>query len=147
MAGDEDTVSREKTHEEPVSEIPTPIVEVWEGIAMIPVVGVLDSFRAKHLTESLLEYVAKHRVDVVILSIGGISAIDTKTANHVLRTIQAVKLMGSEVIMTGMRPDVAASLVSLGVDMSGIITRSTLHQGLEYSFSKLGWKVSRLSSS
>ncbi len=140
-------MSKDKTHEEPASKIPTPIMDVWEGIVMIPVVGILDSSRAKNLTESLLEYVARKRVDIVILSIEGIVAVDTETANHILRTIRAVKLMGSEVIMTGMRPDVAASLVSLGVDLSGVVTRSILHQGLEYSFSKLGWKISRSSSS
>ena len=101
---------------------------------------------AKQITESILEHIAQTKVEIVILSIGGIAAIDTKAASHILRTAQAVKLMGSEFVITGIRPDVATTLVSLGVDMSGIVTRATLHEGLEYSFAKLGWKVTKIAT-
>jgi len=123
--------------------VPTPIVEAWEGIIMVPVVGILDSARAKQITESILEHIARVKTDIVIISIGGISAVDTKTANHLIRTIHAAKLMGTEAIITGIRPDVAMTLVSLGVDLSGIMTFSTMHEGLEYAFKELGWKVER----
>jgi rsbT co-antagonist protein RsbR len=127
-------------------EIPTPVVELWEGITMLPVVGVLDSARAKHITESILEHIAQTKVDIVILSIGGIAAVDTKVASHILRTAQAIKLMGTEFVITGIRPDVATALVGLGVDLSGVVTRATLHEGLDYSFAKLGWKVTRVAT-
>jgi rsbT co-antagonist protein RsbR len=122
----------------------TPLVEVWEGIVMLPVIGVLDSARAKQITESMLEHIAKTKTEIVILSIGGIAAVDTKAASHILRTAQAVKLMGSEFVITGIRPDVASTLVSLDVDLSNIVTRATLHEGLDYSFAKLGWKVTKV---
>ncbi len=121
-----------------------PLVEVWEGIIMLPLIGILDSARAKQVTESILAHIAQTKTDIVILSIGGIVAVDTKTANHILRTVHAAKLMGSEVIITGIRPDVATTLVTLGVDLSSIVTRSTLHEGLEYAFSKLGFKVTKI---
>jgi rsbT co-antagonist protein RsbR len=129
------------------TEVPTPVVELWEGITMLPVVGVLDSARAKQITESILEHIARTKVQIVILSIGGISAVDTKVASHILRTAQAVKLMGTEFMISGIRPDVATTLVGLGVDLSGIVTRATLHEALDYSFAKLGWKVTRVATS
>jgi len=123
--------------------VPTPIVEAWEGIIMVPVVGILDSARTKQITESILEHIARVKTEIAIISIGGISAVDTKTANHLIRTIHAAKLMGTEAIITGIRPDVAITLVSLGVELSGIMTFSTMHEGLEYAFKKLGWKVEK----
>ena len=127
-------------------EFPTPVVELWEGITMLPVIGVLDSARAKQITESILEHIAQTKVEIVILSIGGIAAVDTKVASHILRTAQAVKLMGTEFVITGIRPDVATALVGLGVDLSDVVTRATLHEGLDYSFAKLGWKVTRVAT-
>jgi len=126
-----------------LSKLPTPLVEVWEGIMMVPVVGILDSARTKQITESILERLASVRVEVIIISIGGISAVDTKVASHLIRTVQAIKLMGSEAIITGIRPDVATTLVTLSIDLSGITTFSTMHEGLEYAFKKLGWKVEK----
>jgi len=123
--------------------VPTPIVEVWEGIIMVPVIGILDSARTKQITESILGHIARVKTEVAIISIGGISVVDTKTANHLIRTVHAAKLMGTEAIITGIRPDVATTLVNLGVDLSGIMTFSTMHEGLECAFKKLGWKVEK----
>jgi rsbT co-antagonist protein RsbR len=108
---------------------------------MIPLVGILDSARAKQLTESILNYITNTKTEVVILSIEGIATIDAETANHILRTVNAVKLMGSEVIVTGIRPDVATNLVSLGIDLSSIVTRSTLREGLDCALAKRGLKA------
>ena len=130
--------------DEMIRRISTPVIDVWEGIVMLPVVGILDSARAKQLTEAVLERISEQKTElVVILSIGGIAAIDTKTANHILRTVHAIKLMGSEMIITGIRPDVATTLVSLGIDLTGIVTRSTMREGLEYAFDKLGVKMTK----
>lgn len=127
-----------------VAKLSTPVVDVWEGVVMLPLIGILDSARAKRITESILERVGKEKTElIVILSIGGIAAIDTKTANHILRTVHAVKLMGSEMIITGISPDVATTLVTLGIDLSSIETRSTMREGLEYAFDKLKLKVTK----
>jgi len=120
-----------------------PLTQVWEGIVMIPVVGILDPARARQLTESILNYIANTKTEIVLLSIEGIAAIDTQTANYILRTIDSIELMGSEMIVTGVRPDVAAALVGLGIDLSSIVTRGTMRQGLDYAFAKLGLKITK----
>jgi len=119
----------------------TPLVGAWDGIVMAPLIGIFDSARAKQFTETVLEHISRTKTEVIVIDISGIAAIDTKAASHILRTIQATKLMGSDVAITGIRPDVAATLVTLGVDLSGIVTRSTLREGLEYAYGKLGLKV------
>jgi anti-anti-sigma regulatory factor len=129
--------------DETIRRLSTPLTQVWEGVVMIPIIGVLDSVRAKQLTDSILNHIMKTKTEIVILSIEGIASIDTETANHILRTIDTVKLMGSEMIVTGVRPDVATALVSLGIDLSSIVTRSTLREGLNYAFAKLGMKTTQ----
>ncbi len=130
-----------KERDEAISKLTTPLVEIWEGIILVPLIGIIDSYRAKQITESLLNYIAQARTGIVIMDISGISDVDTKTASHILQTIQAVKLMGSEFIITGISPDVASTLVTLGIDLSEITTRRTLHEGLEYAFRKTGLTI------
>ncbi len=123
------------------SKLSTPLVGIGEGIVMVPVIGILDSKRARQLTESVLEHIARSNTGMVVMDISGIAAIDTQTANYILRTVQAVKLMGSEFIITGIRPDVAATLVTLGVDLTGIVTRGSLQEGLQHAYAQLGFKL------
>jgi len=132
-----------KGKDEPSVMVPTPLIEVWESILMVPIVGILDTARAKQIIESILERLSQVRTDVVIISVGGISAVDTKTASHLIRACHAIRLMGTEAILTGIRPDVATTLVDLGIDLSNIVTFNTMHEGLEYAFKKTGWKVER----
>ncbi|MFB3889674.1 MAG: PAS domain S-box protein [Candidatus Bathyarchaeia archaeon] len=132
-----------RKRDEIISRLSTPLVGIGEGIVMVPVIGILDSSRAKQLTESVLEHIARTNTEIVVMDISGIAAIDTKTANHILQTVQAVKLMGSELVVTGIRPDVASTLVTLGVDLTGITTRGTLHEGLQYAYAKLGFTLVR----
>jgi len=132
-----------KEREEMIRKLSTPIVEVEKGIAMLPMVGILDTARAKQLTESILEHIAKEKIDMIVMDVTGISTIDTQVANHILRTVQAVRLMGSDIIVTGIRPDVAATLVALGVDLSAIVTCGTLREGLEYAYVKLGLRLTK----
>jgi rsbT co-antagonist protein RsbR len=126
-----------KERDEIIGKLSTPIIELWEGIMLVPLVGILNSARVKQLNESILRHIARGKTEVIVMDISGIAAIDTKTANYILRTIQAVRLMGSDIIITGIRPDVAVTLVTLGVELSGIVTRATLREGLEYAFEKL----------
>jgi rsbT co-antagonist protein RsbR len=133
-----------KERDELLTRLSTPLAEVAEGIVLLPVVGVLDSSRAKQLTESVLGHLARGKTDVVVLDVSGISAIDTRTSSYILRTVQAVRLMGSEMILTGIRPDVSTTLVTLDIDLKGVVTRSTLREGLEYAFEKLGLKLTKV---
>lgn len=130
-----------RKRDEIIGKLSTPLVGVGEGIVMVPVIGILDSTRARQLTESVLEHIARSNTEMVVMDVSGIVAIDTKTANYILRTVQAVKLMGSEFVITGIRPDVAATLVTLGVDLAGIVTRGSLQEGLQYAYCKLGFKL------
>lgn len=134
-----------RQQQEAILKMATPIVEAWESISMVPLIGTLDSARAKQLTESVLNHIAQAKTDIVVLDISGIAAVDTKAANHILRAIQAVRLMGSDVVVTGIRPDVATTIITLGVDLSDYVTRSTLREGLEYAYKKLGLKVTKTS--
>lgn len=150
FAAARDVTERKKAEEalqkgdEIISKLSTPLVGIGEGIVMVPVIGILDSTRARQLTESVLEHIARSNTEMVVMDISGIFAIDTKTANYILRTVQAVKLMGSEFVITGIRPDVAATLVTLGVDLAGVITRGSLQEGLEYAYAKLGFRLMKV---
>jgi anti-anti-sigma factor len=132
-----------KDRDEMIRRLSTPLVQVSESIVMLPLIGILDSARARQFTESVLECIARNKTEIVVMDISGIAAIDTKVANHILRTIQAVRLMGSEMIITGVRPDVAVTLVGLGVELPGIVTRGTLREGLEYAYDKLGFRLTK----
>jgi rsbT co-antagonist protein RsbR len=140
FVSERESIIKEKAE---VMRLSVPVVNAWEGIVMLPVIGILDSARAKQLTESVLECVSRNKVDVIVMDVSGIAAIDTKAASHILRTVQAAKLMGSDVVITGIRPDVAVTLVALGIDLSDVLTRSTLREGLDYAYSKLGLKVTK----
>ncbi len=104
----------------------------------MPLIGAIDSARAQQIMETLLEGVAQHRSDVVILDITGVQVVDTQVANALLQAAQAVKLLGAQVILTGIRPHIAQTLVSLGVDLRGIVTRSTLQTGVAYALERFG---------
>ena len=139
----EEVLERDKA----ITKLSMPIVEVAEGIILLPLIGVLDSVRAKQLTESLLQRTAQGNARVIVVDVSGIAAVDTHTANHILRTVAAVRLMGADVVITGIRPDVSLTLVTLGVDLSGIVTRGSLREGLQYAYDIVGLKLVRRSRS
>lgn len=124
-----------------ILKLSTPLVQLWENIGFLPLIGILDNLRAKQLIESVLTYISQTKTEIIILDIVGIAAIDSKTAQNILMTIQASKLMGTEIVITGIRPEVATTLVTLGIDLSGIATRSFLRDGIKYAFDKLGLKM------
>jgi len=116
-------------------ELSTPIIPIGEGVVAMPLIGNIDSMRAQLVIETLLEGVAETRARTAILDITGVPVVDTQVANALLRAAQAVKLLGAQVIITGIRPEVAQTLVGLGLDLSGIKTLSTLQSGIAYAFS------------
>lgn len=118
-----------------------PVVQVWEGIVLVPLIGTLDSQRAQQLMERLLHRVTETSSPVALLDITGVPTIDTQTAQHLLETISAVRLLGAEVVLTGVRPVIAQTLVHLGIDLSNVITRSSLTAGLRVALNLLDLNV------
>jgi PAS domain S-box-containing protein len=107
-----------------------PIVQVWEGVVLAPLIGALDSERTQQLMERLLQRIMESSSPVAVLDITGVPTIDTRTAQHLIETISAVRLLGADVILTGVRPTIAQTLVHLGIDLSSVTTRSSLSAGL-----------------
>jgi rsbT co-antagonist protein RsbR len=141
---------RERTinlQQDAIRELSTPVLQVRERLLVLPIIGMLDSRRAKQMTDSLLRAIRANRARVVVMDITGVAAVDSKVANHLIQTVAAARLMGSLVIITGLSADVAQSLVALGVDLGKINTMADLQGGLEQAESILGYKVSRANGS
>ena len=124
-----------------ILELSTPVIPVWEGIVISPIIGALDSRRAQGLMEELLERVADSQSRVVLMDVTGLAAIDTQVAQHLIDTISAVRLLGAQVVLTGMRPAIAQVLTHLGIDLSGVVTKSSLTAGLAVAMGLLGYEV------
>jgi PAS domain S-box-containing protein len=135
------TEERLKEQQKALLELSSPIVRVWDKIIMVPLIGIFDSNRAQVVTETLLEAIEGTQAIVAILDISGIPVMDTMVANHLLRTIAAAKLMGTVCIVTGVRSSIAQTVVQLGVDLSGVVTKSTMLDGLRMAFELTGQKV------
>jgi PAS domain S-box-containing protein len=114
-----------------IMELSTPVIQVWDKVLALPIIGTLDSSRASRLTESLLERIAEYQAEVVILDISGVPTIDTLVAQHLLTTVQAATLMGAVSIMSGVRPETAQAMVHLGIDLGRLRSRNTLRDALQ----------------
>ena len=135
---------RERTiafQQEAIRELSTPVLQVRDRLLILPIIGVLDSQRAKQLTESLLHAIRTTRAKVAVMDITGVAAVDSKVANHLMQTVAAARLMGAKVIVTGLSADVAQALVALGVDLGPLNTVGDLQGGLEEAEAQLGYKV------
>lgn len=119
----------------------TPILQIWDGVVVAPLIGMLDSQRTQQFMERLLTRIVETNSPVALVDITGVPIIDTQTAQYLIETITAVRLLGSQVILTGVRPSIAQTLVHLGIDLSDIITRSSLIAGLRVAFDFLNFKV------
>ena len=126
---------------EELLEVSTPVMQVWHGVLAVPLIGVLDSERTQRFMDHLLQRVVDTKSPVILLDITGVPAIDTQTAQHLLDTVSAVRLLGSEVILTGVKPAIAQTIVHLGIDLSGISTGTTLSAGLRLALEHVGLKV------
>jgi rsbT co-antagonist protein RsbR len=114
-----------------MAELSTPVVKIWEGILALPLIGTLDSRRTMTVMEKLLQKIVDTTATVAILDITGVPTVDTLVANHIMKTVAATRLLGAEVIITGVSPAIAQTIVHLGVDLSGIQTRATMAEGLK----------------
>jgi rsbT co-antagonist protein RsbR len=124
-----------------IHELSTPVLQVREQLLLLPIVGLLDTHRARQLTEALLHAVRAHRAKVVVVDITGVAAVDSKVASHLFQALAAVKLMGATSIITGLSADVAQALVVLGVDVAKLNTAGDLQGGLEEANRLLGVQV------
>jgi rsbT co-antagonist protein RsbR len=127
-----------------IRELSTPIIPVYEGILVLPLVGAIDSRRATEVTERLLEAIAAQQAEIVIIDITGVSLIDTSTANHLLMTTRAANLLGSRVVLVGMGPEIAQTIVHLGVELHGLITLADLQAGIAYALGRIGLGIQPL---
>jgi rsbT co-antagonist protein RsbR len=115
-----------------IKELSTPMIEVWAGVLCVPIVGVIDSSRAAEMTSSLLSAVVEKKVRFTIIDITGIEAMDTRATDHFLRMARSVRLLGAECVLSGINPNVARSIVHMGVEMSGIQTYRSLRDALQH---------------
>jgi rsbT co-antagonist protein RsbR len=125
-------------------ELSTPVLQLRERLLVLPIIGMIDTQRAKQLTDSLLLSIRENRAKVVVMDITGVAAVDSKVANHIIQTVTAARLMGALVILSGLSADVAQSLVAIGVDLDRINTIGDLRGGLEEAERLLGYKVTLL---
>lgn len=114
-----------------IIELSTPVMQVWDDVLVLPIIGTLDSVRAARLTESLLTRIAADEAAVVIIDISGVPSIDSAVAQHLFKTIQGAHIMGAESIISGVRPETAQAMVNLGIDLGRIKSRSTLRAALQ----------------
>jgi len=115
-----------------IKELSTPMIEVWAGVLCVPIVGVIDSSRAAEMTSALLSAVVEKRVRFTIIDITGIEAMDTRATDHFLRMARSVRLLGAECVLSGINPNVARSIVHMGVELSGIQTYRSLRDALQH---------------
>jgi rsbT co-antagonist protein RsbR len=128
-----------------ISELSTPIIPVYEGILVLPLVGSLDSRRAMEVTERLLEAIAAHQAEIVIIDITGVPVLDTSTANHLLMTTRAANLLGSRVVLVGIGAEIAQTIVHIGIELRGLVTLANLQTGIAYALERIGLAIQPLS--
>lgn len=124
-----------------ILELSMPVVSLFKGLAMVPLIGTLDSRRTQMMMELLLNYIVEHSASIALVDITGVPTVDTQTARHLIETISAVRLLGADVVLTGVRPAIAQSLVHLGIDLAGVTTRASVEAGLKLAMERLGLKV------
>jgi rsbT co-antagonist protein RsbR len=137
---------RERTireQQEAIRELSTPVLQVRDGLLILPIIGVIDPQRARQLTGQLLRAIRSTRAKVVVMDITGVATIDTSIANHLVQTVDASRLMGAAVIVTGLAPEIAHTLVTLGVDLSKMQTVGDLQGGIEEAERLLGYAITR----
>jgi rsbT co-antagonist protein RsbR len=134
----EEVISRQQAE---MLELSTPVVELWQGVLALPLIGTLDSRRTQTVMETLLRRIVETGSEFAIIDITGVPTVDTLTAQHLIKTITATRLMGAECIISGIRPQIAQTIVHLGVDLGDVVTKSTLAGALELALRRRGLAV------
>jgi rsbT co-antagonist protein RsbR len=125
-------------------ELSTPVVKLWEGILALPMIGTLDSARTQIVMETLLQKIVETGSGIAIIDITGVPTVDTLTAQHLLKTVTAARLMGAECIISGIRPQIAQTMVHLGVELAGITTKASLADAFAVALERTGRAVRRV---
>ncbi|MBD1365106.1 STAS domain-containing protein [Mucilaginibacter sp. ZT4R22] len=127
-----------------IAEISTPVIRVWNGILALPIIGTLDSARTQIVMENLLQEIVETGSSIAILDISGVPAVDSLVAQHLIKTVSATRLMGAECIISGIRPEIAQTVVHLGIDLSNIITKASLASALAHAFKVMRLEVRKV---
>ncbi|MFN4162320.1 MAG: STAS domain-containing protein [Stenotrophomonas sp.] len=136
----EDVIQRQQ---EEMLELSTPVVKLWEGVLALPMIGTLDSQRTQVVMESLLQRIVDTGSEIAIIDITGVPTVDTLVAQHLLKTVTAIRLMGADAIISGVRPQIAQTIVHLGLDLQGIVTKANLADALALALKRTGQTVVR----
>ena len=143
MTAREELISRQQQE---LMELSTPVVKLWDGILALPIIGTLDSARTQVVMENLLQTVVATNSKYAIIDITGVPTVDTLVAQHLLKTITAARLMGAECIISGVRPQIAQTIVHLGINLEDVITKAKLADAFALALQRSGRTVTRLAS-
>lgn len=135
-----------RRQQEEMLELSTPVVKLWDGVLALPIIGTLDSSRTQTIMENLLEKIVETGSELAIIDITGVPTVDTLTAQHLLKTVTAARLMGAECIISGIRPQIAQTIVHLGVELGDIVTKASLADAFRVAMQRTGHTVVRKSS-
>ncbi|EJE50995.1 anti-anti-sigma regulatory factor (antagonist of anti-sigma factor) [Acidovorax sp. CF316] len=136
----EEIITRQQ---EELLELSTPVVKLWEGVLAVPMIGTLDSNRTQIVMETLLQKIVDTGSELAIIDITGVPTVDTLVAQHLLKTVTAIRLMGADCIISGIRPQIAQTIVHLGIDLQGISTKASLADALSLALQRTGWRITR----
>lgn len=136
----EDVIQRQQ---EEMLELSTPVVKLWDGVLALPMIGTLDSQRTQVVMESLLQRIVDTGSEIAIIDITGVPTVDTLVAQHLLKTVTAIRLMGADAIISGVRPQIAQTIVHLGLDLQGIVTKANLADALALALKRTGQVVTQ----
>jgi len=132
-----------RRQQEELLELSTPVVKLWDGVLAVPMIGALDSARTQLVMESLLQRIVETGSELAIMDITGVPTVDTLVAQHLLKTVTAIRLMGADCIISGVRPQIAQTIVHLGIDLQGITTKASLADALALALRRTGYVVTR----
>lgn len=136
----EAVISRQQ---EELLELSTPVVKLWDGVLALPMIGTLDSTRTQIVMESLLQRIVETGSDIAIIDITGVPTVDTLVAQHLLKTVTAIRLMGADCIISGIRPQIAQTIVHLGIELRGVTTKATLADALAVALDRSGLTITK----
>jgi rsbT co-antagonist protein RsbR len=139
----EDMIRRQQLE---LMELSTPVVKLWEGVLAVPMIGTLDSGRSQLVMEALLQRIVETGSELAIIDITGVPTVDTLVAQHLIKTVAAIRLMGADCIISGIRPQIAQTIVHLGINLQGVTTKSTLADALATALKRSGYVVTRVDS-
>ena len=140
LKGREEVITRQASE---INEISTPVIKVWDGVLAMPIIGTIDSARTQVVMESLLQEIVDSGCCIAILDISGVPTVDSLVAQHLIKTVNATQLMGAECIISGIKPDIAQTIVHLGIDLAGIQTKTSLASALQLAFTKMNLTVKK----